>query len=79
MEDFLAMVLPRPADTGGIRGNYLQIVVTPKFVVLRKICFEHMTKTKIFPPTNVFPPQTLKPGCGLGSAKIVSAIRIFLF
>jgi len=34
-------------------------------------------KTKIFPSKNVFA-QTLKPGYGLGSAKIVSAIRIFL-
>jgi len=70
MEDFLAMVPPRPAD---MVGN--SEVVAPKsflcpsnFVVLRKICFKHMITIKI-----CFAPQTLKPGCEPGSATIVSA------
>ena len=50
-EDFLATVLSRPADTRGILGSYPQIFLCPtNFVVFRKICFEHMIKTKIFPP-----------------------------
>jgi len=51
----------------------------PNCVVLRKMCFKQKIKTKIFPPKNVFPPQTLKPGYGADSAEIVSAIRIFCF
>jgi len=43
------------------------------FVVLRKNCFKRMIKVKIFAP------QTLKPGYGPGSTKIVSAIIIFYF
>jgi len=65
MEDFLATVLPRPADTGGIRWQFAQILfVLPNFVVLRKICFKHMIK-KISPPKNVFfpsKPQNLTTG-----------------
>jgi len=52
MEDFLATVLPRLADTVGHSG-----AVTPKsflcpanFVVLRKICFKHVKNIKVFPP-----------------------------
>ena len=78
MEDFLATVRPRPADTGPIRGSYLQLFcASPNFVALRKICFKHVIKTKIIPPENVFSPQTLKPGYGPDSATIVSAVRIF--
>jgi len=82
MEDFLATVLPRPADTGeGISGQLPpnRFCASPKFVVLRKICFKHMVKTKIFPPKNAFSLLTLKSSHGPGSAKIVSAIRIFCF
>jgi len=51
MEDFLATVLPRPADTGAFGGSYPQIFfVPPNFVVLRKICFKYMITIKIFPP-----------------------------
>ena len=32
----------------------------PNFVVLRKICFKHMIKTKIFPLKNVFFPPNLR-------------------
>jgi len=44
-------VLLRPADTG---GQCPQIFCAlPNFVVLRKICFKHMIKTKLFPPKNI--------------------------
>jgi len=37
MEDFLATVLPRLTDTGGIRGSYPQIFfVLPKFCCAQK-------------------------------------------
>jgi len=41
VEDFLATILPRPADTGGIRGKLppKSFLCLPNFVVLRKICF----------------------------------------
>jgi len=82
MKDFLEMVLSRPADTGHSGP------VTPKsiFVSIRSCCgqknlFETYDKNK-----NIFPkyvglscPQTSKPGYGSGSAKIMSAIRIFCF
>ena len=56
------------------------ILSPPNFVVLRKICFKHMIKTKSPPPKKVFcQPQTLKPGYGPGSAEIVSAIRMLCF
>jgi len=35
-------------DIGAINPNIF--CVSPNFVVLRKICFKHMIKTKIFPP-----------------------------
>jgi len=49
------------------------------FVVLRKIWFKHMIKQNLSSPKSVYYPQTLKPGYGPDSAKIVSAIRIFCF
>jgi len=51
MEDFLVMILPMLVDTGGIRGQLpLNIFLCPSnFGVLRKICFKHMIKSKIFP------------------------------
>jgi len=81
MEDFLATVLPRSADTVGHSGAVTpkSFLFPPNFVVLRKICFKHMIKMKVFPPKNVFSPQTLKLGYGPGSAKIVSVIRIGYF
>jgi len=56
MEDFLAKVLPRPADTVGHSGAVTPkpFLYPPNFVVLRKICFKHMIKTKIIPPKIVF-------------------------
>jgi len=64
VEDFLATVLSRPAETMGHSGT-----VTPKtllchlnFVVLRKICFKYIVKIKTSPLKMHFPPQTLKPG-----------------
>jgi len=52
MEDFLAMVLPRPADTVGYSGAVTPkyFLCPPHFVVLRKICFKHVVKIKIFLP-----------------------------
>jgi len=38
-----------------------------------------MIKTNIYPAKNLFCPQTVQPGCKPGSAKIISAIRIFYF
>jgi len=67
---------------GGNSGAVIpKSVVWPQnFVVLRKICFKHMIKSKIFSPKNVFYPPNLKTWLrGSGSAKIVSAIRIFCF
>ena len=82
MEDFLATVLPRPADTVGHSGAVTQksFLCTPNFVVLRKICFKHMINIRIFPPQKcILPIQTLKPGYKPGSDKIVSVLRIFCF
>jgi len=51
MGDFLATILPRPADTGEFGAVAPQIFfVSPNFVVLRKICYKHTIKTKILPP-----------------------------
>jgi len=63
---------------GGIRGQLPpNLFYAPlNFVVLRKICFKHIIKTKIFPPKMYFSPQTLKLGYGPGSDKIVSEVRI---
>jgi len=51
-EDFLATVLPRPADTVGHSEAVIpkSFLCPPNVVVLRKICFKHMIKIKIFPP-----------------------------
>ena len=61
--------------------SYPKSVFVPQnFVVLRKNCFKHMIKIKMFLPQKcILPPQALKPGYGPGSTKIVSAIRIFCF
>jgi len=52
MEDFLATVLPRPADTVGHSWSVTprSFLCPPNFVVLRKICFKHVINIKIFPP-----------------------------
>ena len=52
MEDFLATVLPRPPDTVGHSGAVTSksFCAYQNIVVLRKICFKHMIKIKIFPP-----------------------------
>ena len=49
----------RPVATADIRGQWPQ-----NFVVSRKIYFNHMIKTKLFPPKMYFAPQTPKPGYG---------------
>ena len=49
-----------------------------KFCCAQKNLFQTHDKKKNLLPKNVFPPN-LKPGFGPGSAKIVSAIRIFCF
>jgi len=81
MEDFMATVPPRPADTGGIWRQLLPnlFCASPNFVVLRKVCFKHIIITKIFPLKVYVTTQTLKLGYGSGSAKTVSTIRIFCF
>jgi len=52
MKDFLATVVPSPADMVGHSGEVTpkSFCATPNFVVIRKIYFKHMMKTKIFPP-----------------------------
>ena len=51
MENFLATVLPRLTDTGGVRGSYPEsFLFSPNFVVLRKNFFKHVMKTNISPP-----------------------------
>jgi len=40
--------------------------VPPYFVVPRKICFNDIINTIIFPPKNLFSPHGLNPGCGPG-------------
>jgi len=50
MEDFLATVLPKLADTGefgAVIPKYF--CAPPNFVVLIQICFKYMIETKIFP------------------------------
>jgi len=58
MENFLAMVLTRPADALGHSGEVTpkSFLCPPNLVVLRKISFKHMINTKIFPHKNVFCP-----------------------
>jgi len=48
--------------------------------VFRKICFLTYNKNKNPSPLKIYfaPSTTLKPGYGPGSAKIVSAMRIFV-
>jgi len=55
--------------------------VSIKFCCGQKNLFETYDKSKIIFPkyVDLSCPQTLKPGYGPGSAKIVSAIRIFCF
>ena len=80
-EDFLATVLPMSTDIRGIWKQFSpNLFCAPtNFVVLRKICFKRIITTNLSPLKMYFLPQILKPGYGPGSAKIVSAIRIFCF
>jgi len=63
---------PGRQTRGGNRGRPPQILFyLPNFAVLRKYCFEHMIKTKIFPPLKcIVSPQTLKPAQGLLLTKL---------
>ena len=81
VENSLATILPRPADT--VRHSE---ELTPKSFYASQIllCSEKFvlniwSKQLYFPLKNVSSPQTLKPSYGPDSAKIVSAIRIFCF
>jgi len=61
MEDFLATVLPRPADMVGHSEAVTQILFCdPKFCCAQKTCFEHMIKIKIFPPQKMYFAPNLK-------------------
>jgi len=55
MEDFLAMLLPRPTDTVGHSGAITPnlLCATPNFVVLKKM-FQTYDKNKNLSPKNVF-------------------------
>jgi len=79
--EVLVTVLPRPEDTGEFDSSSPQIFLcTPKFCCSQKNLLWTYDKNKIFFPYKcILLPQTLKPGYGPGSAKIVSAIRIFCF
>ena len=70
---------PGPQTRGAFAGSYPQIFsVPPKFCCVEKYFFQTYDKTQNLSPWKMyFSPQTSKPGCGSGSAKIVSAIRIF--
>jgi len=72
---------PGPQTRGAFVSTYLQIFfVSFKFCFGQKICLKHVIKTNIFlKHVGLSCTQTLKPGYGPGSAKIVSAIRIFCF
>ena len=51
MEDFLATVLPRPADTVGIRGQSSQTFFVPsKSCCAQKDLFQTYNKYKLFSP-----------------------------
>ena len=68
--------------SGGIRVQLppKSFLCPSNFVVVRKICLKHDKNKNIFPKyVDLSCPQTLKPGYGSGSAKIVSASRIFSF
>ena len=70
---------PGPQTRWGIRGHLRQSFrASQNCVVLRKICFKHMIKIKIFPPKMYFAlPQTLNPGNGPGSANLCLQWRYF--
>ena len=79
MEDFLVTVLPRPAYTGGIRGQLPpNLFCAPQILLCsEKFVSNIWQKLKSFPHKKcILPP---KPQNGFVSAKIVSAIRIFCF
>ena len=80
MEDFLATVLPRTADTGSIRGKLppKSFLLPPNFLFSEKSVL-NVQKQKSFPLKMYLVPKTLKPDWGPSSAKIVSAIRIVCF
>ena len=81
MEDFLATVLSRPADTVENSGAVTpkSFLCPPNFVVFRKMCFKHMIKIKIFPPIKcIFLLQTLKPGYGPGCAKMCLQLEYYI-
>jgi len=79
MEDFLATVLPRHADTGDIWGQLPpNLFCDPaNFVVLRKICFKHMIKRKIFSLKMYFP-QILNLASGLVLPKLCLQLGYFV-
>jgi len=72
MEGFLVTVLPRPAHTGVIRGQ-----LSPNLFCVPQplVCSEKFVVA--YDKNENISPQNLKPVYGPGSAKIVSAIRIF--
>ena len=77
MEDFLATVLPRSADTG---GSSPKPFCAPQILLFsEKFVSNVWLKLKSFPHKIYFAPQTSKSGYEPGSAKIVSAIRLFCF
>jgi len=50
MEDFMATVVPRPADTVGHSGAVTpkSLLCPPNFVVRRKNCFSAVAKPQIY-------------------------------
>jgi len=61
-KNLVAVPMSKTGILGAVPPNFLRF--PHNFVVPRKTCFTHITKTKIFFPKMYFP-QTLKPGIGL--------------
>jgi len=71
---------PGPLTRGAFGGVIPKSFCPPEFCCAQKNLFWTYEKHKNLPPIKMqFPSQTLKPGYGPGSAKIVSEIGIFCF
>ena len=81
MEDFLVTVLPGLQTRGGIWGQLLPNLFVPPQILLcsEKFVLNKWSKQNLIRWRCIFPSQTLKPGYAPGSAKILSAFRIFYF
>jgi len=70
---------PGPQTRGSIRGHPPQISLrTPKFVVLRKICFKHMIKNNLSPLKIYFAPKRSNMATGLVVPKLCLQLGCFV-